>query len=35
VTSLGIAVLDVVVDQAEVVAELDGGGPGQRSSIEA
>ena len=30
VAALAVAVLDVVVDEAEVVAELDGGGAGQR-----
>ena len=31
--ALGAAVLDVVVDQAEVVAHLDGRGAGQRALV--
>ncbi len=33
VATLDVAVLDVVVDEAEVVAELDGGGAGQRPRV--
>ena len=32
VAPLAVAVLDVVVDEAEVVAQLDGGGAGQRGA---
>ncbi len=35
VAALDVAVLDVVVDQAEVVAELDCGGAGQRGAVVA
>ncbi len=35
VASLPVAVLDVVVDQAEVVAELHGRGPGQGQAVVA
>ncbi len=35
VAALAIAVLDVVVDEAEVVPELDGGGPGQGGGVVA
>jgi hypothetical protein len=35
VAALAVVVLDVVVDEAEVVAELDGGGTGQRATVVA
>ena len=35
VAALAVAVLDVVVDEAEVVAELDGGGAGQGGGVVA
>ena len=35
VAALGVAVLDVVVDQAEVVAEFHGCGTGQRRPVVA
>ena len=35
VAALGVAVLDVVVDEAEVVPELDGRGAGQRAPVVA